>query len=52
MEVWYRTRALGSCVLSGPDGWGPDAMEACGSHLKVFAPPSVITSEVATGPSC
>ena len=34
MQVWYHTRALGSCALSGPDGWGPDAMETCGSHLK------------------
>ena len=23
-------RALGSCVLFGPEGWGPDAMKSCG----------------------
>ena len=35
MEAWYHTRAPGSCVLSGPDGWGPDATEACGPHSRI-----------------
>ena len=35
MEAWYHTRAPGSCVLSGPDGWGPDATEACGPYSRI-----------------